>query len=61
MMKLLGHLKYVLVYIDDVLIIQKEGELVDDHLQKLEHVLTILQNVGFRANLRKSFFLSREH
>ena len=47
MMNLLGHLKYVLVYIDDVLIIQKEGELVDDHLQKLKHVLTILQNVGF--------------
>ena len=56
-MKLLGHLKYVLVYIDDVLIIRKEGESVDNHLQKLKHVLEILQNAGFRANLRKSFFL----
>ena len=41
MMKLLGHLEYVLVYIDDVLIIQKEGESVDDHLQKLDTVLAI--------------------
>ena len=47
MMNLLGHLKYVLVYIDDVLIIQKEEESVHDHLQKLKHVLTILQNASF--------------
>ena len=58
-MKLLGHLEYVLVYTDNVLIIQKEGELEDYHLNKLQHVLAILQNTGFRTNLRKSFFLCK--
>ena len=32
-------LDYILVYLDDILIIQKEGEIEDDHLQKVEEVL----------------------
>ena len=60
MMDMLGDLDYVLVYIDDILIIQREGESEADHLEKVETVLHRLQNKGFRANLRKSFFMQKE-
>ena len=60
MMDLLGDLDFVLVYIDDILIIQREGETADDHLAKVEIVLQRLQDKGFRANLRKSFFMQQE-
>ena len=60
MMDLLGDLDYVLVYIDDILIIQREGESEQDHLNKIETVLERLQTKGFRANLRKSFFMQKE-
>ena len=53
-------LDYVVVYLDDILIIQKEGETEDDHLQKVEEVLKRLEDKGFRANLRKSFFMQQE-
>ena len=36
MMDLLGDLDFVLVYINDILIIQQEGEAVTDHLNKVE-------------------------
>ena len=42
------------------LIIQKEGESKDDHLQKVEEILKRLEDKGFRANLRKSFFMQQE-
>jgi hypothetical protein len=60
MMELLDDLDYVLVYIDDILIIQRESESEADHLIKVETVLTRLQTKGFRANLRKSFFMQKE-
>ena len=60
MMEILGDLDFVLVYIDDILIIQREGETADDHLRKIELVLSRLQRKGFRANLRKSFFMQKE-
>ena len=50
-------LDYVLVYLDDILIIQKEGESKDDHLQKVEEMLKRLEDKDFRANIRKSFFM----
>ena len=53
-------LDYVLVYIDDILILQREDETEDDHLNKIETVLSRLENKGFRANLRKSFFMQKE-
>ena len=60
MMELLGDLDYVLVYIDDILIVQREGESTEDHLAKIEEVLRRLDTKGFRANLRKSFFMQKE-
>ena len=47
MMELLGDLDFVLVYIDDILCIQREGESVDKHLKNLEIVLSRLQKAGF--------------
>ena len=60
MMDLFQDLDYVLVYIDDILILQRQGETEDDHLKKIETVLSRLENKGFRANLRKSFFMQKE-
>ena len=39
MMDVLGDLDYVIVYIDGVIYMQKEGELEDDHLEKLVTVM----------------------
>ena len=60
MMDMLGDLDYVLVYIDNILIIQREGKSEADHLEKVETVLHRLQKKGFRENLRKSFFMQTE-
>ena len=60
MIKLLGGLDYVTVYIDDLLIIQKEDEPDEFHLEKLGAVLGQLEKRGFKANLKKSFFMQEE-
>ena len=57
MMDLFQDLDYVLVYIDDILILQRQGETEDDHLKKIETVLSQLENKGFSANSRKSFLI----
>ena len=46
MNKLLGDLEYVTVYIDDILIIQKEDESDESHLEKIEIVLGRLEKKG---------------
>ena len=60
MMDLLGDLDYVLVYIDDILLLQRHGKTEEDHLKKMEVVLKRLNDIGFRANLRRSFFMQKE-
>jgi hypothetical protein len=60
MMEILGDLDYVLVYVNDILIIQRENETEQDHLDKVKTVLQRLQEKGFRANLRKSFFMQKQ-
>ena len=59
MMDLLGDLDYVLIYIDDISIVQKVGESEADHMKKIEQMLLRLEAKEFRANLRKSFFIKR--
>ena len=49
----------VLVYIDDILIIQRESQSTSEHLIQVEEVLNRLQSAGFKANLRKSFFMQK--
>ena len=60
MIDLLGDLDYALVYIDNILLLQSHGKTEDDHLKKMEVVLKQLNDIGFRANLRKSFFMQQE-
>ena len=58
MMDLLGDLEYTSVYIDDILITSSGS--YEDHLIKLNEVLTRLERVGFRVNVRKCFFAEAE-
>ena len=60
MTNLFHDLDYVLVNLDDILVIQREGESEEDHLNKIDKVLTRLEKMDFRANLRKSFFMQQE-
>ena len=60
MMDILGDLPFVLCYLDDILILQKENESEEDHIRKIEIVLQRLTDKGFKANLRKSFFMQKE-
>ena len=39
--------------------IQREGESEEDHLNKIDKVLTRLEKMDFRANLRKVFHAKR--
>ena len=59
-MDLLGDLDYVLVYIDNILLLQRHGETEEDHFKKMEIVLKQLNDIGFQTNLRKSFFMQKE-
>ena len=59
-MDLLGDLDYVLVYIDNILLLQRQSKLKEDHLKKIEIVLQHLNGIGFRANLCESFFMQKE-
>ena len=47
----------VLVYIDDILIVQRESQSTSNHPIQVEQVLERLQSAGFKPNLRKSFFI----
>ena len=49
----------VLVYIDDILVIQRELQSTVNHLLQVEQVLDRLQSAGFKANLRKRFFIQK--
>ena len=49
----------VLVYCDDILVIQRTSKSTKDHLIQVERVLKRLQSEGFKVNLRKSFFMQK--
>ena len=53
MMELLGHLEYVKVYLDDILIHSKT---IDEHADHLENVFSILRNNTAEINFEKSSF-----
>ena len=60
MMDLLGDVNHVLLYIDDILIVQKIGKSEADHMKKIKQVLKRLDAKGFLVNLHKSFFMQKE-
>jgi len=58
MNKLLHDLEFVRAYIDDLLIVTNET--FQDHLDKLDRVLTRLSRAGLKINATKSFFCQHE-
>ncbi len=58
MMDLMASLEYVQEYIDDLLIITRGA--LDDHLLKMETVLTRLCNAGLKVNVAKSLVCTHE-
>ena len=54
MMRLLGDLDFVHVYMDDILITSNGS--FEDHMSKIQQVLRRLDRAGFRANARKCSF-----
>jgi hypothetical protein len=57
-MDLMASLDYLQAYIDDFPIITRRA--LDDHLLKIETVLTKLHNAGIKVNTAKSFFCTHE-
>jgi hypothetical protein len=57
-MDLMASLKFVQAYMDDLLIITRRT--LDEHLQKMETVLTRLHDVGLKVNAAKSLFCAHE-
>ncbi len=57
-MDLMAFLKFVRVYMDDLLIITRQT--VEEHLQKMETVLTRLRDAGLKVNAAKSSFCAHE-
>ncbi len=58
MMDLMASLEYVWAYIDDLLIITRGN--LEDHLSKIETVLTRLRDAGLKVNVAKLFFCTHE-
>ena len=59
MSELMAGLEFARAYLDDLLIISTESGF-DKHLEKLEQVLTRLQEAGLKINAVKSFFARTE-
>jgi hypothetical protein len=57
-MDLMASLEFVQAYMDDLLIITR-GTL-DEHLQKMETVLTRLRDAGLKVNAAKTSFCAHE-
>ena len=57
-MDLMASLKFVRAYMDDLLIIMRRT--LDEHLQKMETVLTRLRDAGLKVNAAKSSFCAHE-
>ncbi len=57
-MDLMAALKFVRAYMDDLLIITRK--MLDEHLQKMETVLTRLRDAGLKVNAAKSLFCAHK-
>ena len=51
-----GDLDYVIIYLDDILILSNQDDSFEDHLQKVNVVFTRLFNMGFKVNILKTEF-----
>jgi hypothetical protein len=57
MSKLMEYLEYVVSYLDDLLCISKLS--LEDHLDKLEEVLSRFCDIGLKVNNEKSAFCAQ--
>ncbi len=57
-MDLMASLKFVQTYMENLFIITRG--ILDEHLQKMETVLTILRDAGLKVNAAKSSFYAHE-
>jgi hypothetical protein len=57
-MDLMAALRFLRAYMDDLLTITRE--MLDEHLQKMETVLTRLRDAGLKVNAAKSLFCAHE-
>ena len=55
-----GDLDYVLVYLDDILILSKDEDSFEDHLNKIKTVFSRLHKMGMKVNLLKTEFFKNE-
>ena len=55
-----GDLDYVLVYLDDILILSNDQDSFQDHLNKVHHVFSRLHRMGMKVNLTKTEFFKPE-
>ena len=55
-----GDLDYVLVYLDDILILSNEEDSFEDHLEKVKVVFSRLHKMGMKVNLMKTEFFKNE-
>ena len=53
-------LDYVIVYLDDILILSNEDDTFNDHLAKLNEVFKRSHHMGMKINLLKTEFLKDE-
>ena len=51
-----GDLDYVIIYLDDILILSNQDDSFEDHLQKVNAVFTRLFIMGFKVNILKTEF-----
>ena len=58
MSELMADLEFVRTYIDDLLCLTKGT--FNNHLEKLQRVLTRIQQAGLKVNAKKSFFAKAE-
>ena len=54
-----GDLEYVLVYLDDFLILSNDQDTFKDHLQKVKTVFSRLHKMDMKVNLLKNEFFKR--
>ena len=58
--KFFCNLNYVLVYLDDILILSNEDNSYEDHLEKVKVVFSRLHKMGMKVNLMKTEFFKNE-
>ena len=57
MNSIFADIDYVLVYLDDILILSDNDETYEQHLEKCAKVFKKLDKVSIKINLFKSYFL----